>query len=222
MKPLPGRRILTPCLQKTISLRGLEHTEGHAVSRGDGDLDAGSSGLGTIKESFAIAQGIAQNQASDSPFIRDLTSRTEMEAAQTSLRAAFGESKEGPSVDSLQRLALEKVRASLAVLSGKAGADETDAYRRLLYGLAEKVANAASEGGILGFGGTQVSKGEQTFLDDLRTTFKWNASRRRNGRVPSRFNVGLVTLTNSLADLVRAGPLYHSTLKERIANAQQQ
>src|SRR5215471_2763543 len=36
-------------------------------------LQAGSSGLGTVKELFAFSQAIMENQASDVPLIRDLT-----------------------------------------------------------------------------------------------------------------------------------------------------
>src|SRR5689334_6889395 len=53
-------------------------------------LMAGASGLGTLKESMAIAQGVMENQKSDVPFIRDLSSRAEMEAAQGSMRETFG------------------------------------------------------------------------------------------------------------------------------------
>jgi hypothetical protein len=83
-----------------------------------------------------------------------------------------------PSSDNLQRIALEKARASLSLLNGKATVEEIDDYRRLLYGLAEKVANAAKEGGILGFGGTQVSEGEQTFLDNLRGVLQLERTKR--------------------------------------------
>jgi len=141
-------------------------------------LSAGSSGLGTIKESVAIAQGIAENQASNFPIIRDLTSGAEMEAAQGSLRGLLGVNQGMPSTDNLQRIALEKVRTSVSLLTSKATAEEVDDYRRLLYGLAEKVANAAREGGILGFGGTQVSEGEQAFLDDLRNTLQLERTKR--------------------------------------------
>jgi hypothetical protein len=135
-------------------------------------LMAGSSGLGTIKESIALAQGIMENQESSFPFIRDLTSKAEMEAAQGGLRQRLGGPHAKPTKDSSQRLALEQVRASVSILNGKASAEESDAYRKLICGVAEKVANAASEGGILGFGGTRVSSGEQSFLDELRNTFQ--------------------------------------------------
>ena len=79
-------------------------------------LVAESSGLGTIKESIALAQGIVGNQASEYPFIRDMTSKTEMEAAQASLRQRFGGAEAKPSKDALQQTALEQVRASMSIL----------------------------------------------------------------------------------------------------------
>jgi hypothetical protein len=133
-------------------------------------LMAEPSGLGTIKESIALAQGIIGNQSSDFAFIRDMTNKTEMEAAQASLRQRFGGVQAKPAKDALQQSALEQVRASMSILGGKASKQESDAYSKLLYGLAEMVANASREGGFLGFGGKQVSAGEQSFLDQLRDT----------------------------------------------------
>ena len=48
-------------------LRDLPHWVGFGV------LMAGSSGLGTVKETMAIAQGIVEGQSSDVPLIRDIT-----------------------------------------------------------------------------------------------------------------------------------------------------
>ena len=131
-------------------------------------LMAGSSGLATIKESIALAQGVMENQTSAFAFIRDVSNSAEMEAAQGSLRRMFGSSEGKPSQETLQRLALEQVRKSLFLIAGKASTEETDAWRKMLYGIAEKVASAAREGGFLGFGGTLVSEGEQSFLNQLR------------------------------------------------------
>ena len=135
-------------------------------------LMAGSSGLGTIKESIAIAQGVMENQTSAFAFIRDSTGRAEMEAAHASLRTMFSGSEDKRSKETVQRVALEQVRKSLSLLSGTASTEETDAWRKMLYGIAEKVANAAREGGFLGFGGTLVSEGEQSFLNQLRDTLQ--------------------------------------------------
>ena len=135
-------------------------------------LMADSSGFGTIKESVALAQGIMENQASSVPFIRDMTSKTEMQAAQGALKQRLEDPEARPTKEGVRRLTIEEVEASISILKGKASAEELDAYRKLIYGLAEKVANAASEGGFLGIGGTRVSAGEQSFLEELRSTLQ--------------------------------------------------
>jgi hypothetical protein len=141
-------------------------------------LVAEPSGLGTIKESIAIAMGIRENQASEVPLIRDLTSVAETQATQNSLRGRFTGSQGAISKDVIQDLALEHARSSIAILNGKAGPEEIDAYRKLLYGLAEKVANASREGGVLGFGGKAVSAAEQSFLDDLQNTIGFERAKK--------------------------------------------
>jgi hypothetical protein len=141
-------------------------------------LLAEPSGLGTIKESIAITMGIWENQASEIPLIRDLTSRAEMQAAQDSLKSRLTGSKGEPSKNVMRDLALEHARSSIALLSGKADSQEIDAYRKLLYGVAEKVANASKEGGILGFGGKAVSAAEQSFLDDLQNTIQFERAKK--------------------------------------------
>ncbi|HKE21513.1 MAG TPA: hypothetical protein VKB88_03925 [Bryobacteraceae bacterium] len=136
-------------------------------------LLAEPSGLGTLKESFALTMGLWENQSSEIPLIRDVTSRAEMQAAQNSLRSRFTGSKGELSKDVMRDLALEHARSSITILSDKASPEEIDAYRKLLYGLAEKVANASREGGFLGFGGKAVSAAEQSFLDDLQNTIQF-------------------------------------------------
>ena len=141
-------------------------------------LLAEPSGLGTIKESIAITMGIWENQASEIPLIRDLTSRAEMQAAQDSLRGRFTGSQGEQAKNVIRNIALEQARSSMAILSGKADPREIDAYRKLLYGLAEKVANASREGGFLGFGGKAVSAAEQSFLDDLQNTIQFERTKK--------------------------------------------
>src|SRR5262249_31591799 len=96
----------------------------------------------------------------------------EMQSAQGALKQRFGTTETKPTPQTIQPLALEQVRASIAILTGKANAEESSAYRKMIYDVAEKVANAATEGGFLGFGGTRVSPGEKSFLDQLRDTLQ--------------------------------------------------
>jgi len=141
-------------------------------------LLAEPSGLGTIKESIAIAMSLRENQASEVPLIRDLTNVAETQATQNSLRGRFAGSQTPLSKNVVRDLALEHARNSIAILSDKAEPEEIDAYRKLLYGLAEKVANASREGGVLGFGGKAVSAAEQSFLDELQSTIGFERAKR--------------------------------------------
>jgi hypothetical protein len=141
-------------------------------------LMAEPSGLGTIKEAIAISLGIAENQTSNIPLIRDLTSRGEMEGAQGSLKGRFAGSQSKPSKDAMRHLALDQARSSIELLSGKASAEEIDAYRKLLFGVADKVAHASREGGFLGFGGKVVSDAEQSFLDELQSTIQMERAKK--------------------------------------------
>jgi hypothetical protein len=135
-------------------------------------LLAGASGLATVNELDRHLRGIMENQASPIPFIRDLTSRAEIEAAQASLKRLLGGAQTKPTSDNMRQLALDQTRASLSLVGTKASAEETDAYRQMTYRIAKRVANAAREKGVLGFGGTQVSEGERNFLDELRSTLQ--------------------------------------------------
>jgi hypothetical protein len=144
------------------TLREVPHLVGLAT------LVAGSSGLGTIKESVAMAQGIIEGQSSNVALVRDLTNRVEMQEVQNSLGKSLGMPEVQPSKDRMKSLALERVGAAMSLLDGKASAEEISAVREWLYAIAEKVANAAKEGGFLGFGGTRVSEDEQAFLTELK------------------------------------------------------
>ena len=144
------------------TLRDVPHWVGFAM------LLAGSSGLGTIKESVALAKGIFAGQSSDVPLIRDMTNRAEVQAADLSVRESLGRPDTKVSKDRMKSVALESVTSALSVLRAKGSPEEVSAFREWLYGIAEQVAKAAKEGGFLGFGGTQVSEGEQAFLNELR------------------------------------------------------
>ena len=148
------------------TIRELPHLVGFAT------LLAGSSGLGTVKESMAIAQQILEGQSSNLGFIRDLSNRTEMQAAQISIRETLSGLGSELSSDRMKSLTLERVANGLSVLGAKASPDEISEYRQWLYAIADKVAKAAKEGGFLGFGGTQVSEGEQKFLNELQSALQ--------------------------------------------------
>jgi hypothetical protein len=135
---------------------------------GSAMMMAGPSGLGTVKESFAIGQGLVQGQASRSPLIQALNTRDEIIAAQDEMKEWMRAPGSGDPKARFRAEALEKARAAVAALKANASPEELAAYRDWVYSLAEGVAKAAREGGVLGFGGVEVSPGEQSLLDELK------------------------------------------------------
>jgi hypothetical protein len=65
---------------------------------------------------------------------------------------------------------LDELRAVNEMVAAKATAEETTAFRGWLIATAQAAADAAKEGGFMGFGAEQVSKGEQAMLDQVRAT----------------------------------------------------
>ncbi len=62
---------------------------------------------------------------------------------------------------------LEELSAVNAIVSAKASPEEAEAYRKWLEDAAHEAAQAAKEGGFLGFHAVRVSEGEQRMLDKL-------------------------------------------------------
>ena len=63
---------------------------------------------------------------------------------------------------------LDELRAVDAIVAAKSTPEETEAFRGWLVATAQAAADAAKEGGFMGFGAVQVSEGEQKMLDQIR------------------------------------------------------
>jgi hypothetical protein len=64
----------------------------------------------------------------------------------------------------------EELRAVSDLVTSKASAEEAAAFKQWLLATAQAAADAAKEGGFMGFGAIQVSEGETKMLDQLRAT----------------------------------------------------
>ena len=64
---------------------------------------------------------------------------------------------------------LDELRAVTAFVSSRAAAEEIAAFKEWLLTTAQAAADAAKEGGFMGFHATQVSQGEDAMLDQVRT-----------------------------------------------------
>jgi hypothetical protein len=63
---------------------------------------------------------------------------------------------------------LDELQAVSAIVSSKATADEIPAFKQWLLTTAQAAADAAKEGGFMGFHAIQVSQGEDAMLDQVR------------------------------------------------------
>ena len=65
------------------------------------------------------------------------------------------------------QMVLEELAGVNAIVSAKASPEDAEAYRTWLKDAAQEAADAAKEGGFLGFHAVRVSEGEQRMLDKL-------------------------------------------------------
>ena len=64
----------------------------------------------------------------------------------------------------------EQIREAVRIVDEKATPEEAEEYRQFILRLADVVAHAHKEGGVLGIGGKEVSEEEQAALDRLSST----------------------------------------------------
>ncbi len=133
---------------------------------GMGVMIAGKSGLGTMKESFALTKemidavkGHADNELIQSVVNARLKDKEKSTAETLTNNPYTGQGREG-----LVDAAVEKCEQVCAVLAEKCTDQEAQEFKQWAMHIGEKVAMAASEGGFLGFGGEQVSVEEKQAL----------------------------------------------------------
>ena len=142
---------------------------------------AGKSGFfGTSKELFAGGKAVLEGgrQYAGNALIKSLVPDVEAAdrdaelARMTATRDWARARMKAQGIDSpgkLRELAVEDARAAAALLATRVSPEVAGEYRAWTMQVAEKVADAASEGGFLGFGGERLSDSERRLLDDLKT-----------------------------------------------------
>ncbi|HEX8492099.1 MAG TPA: hypothetical protein VF658_04600 [Pyrinomonadaceae bacterium] len=119
---------------------------------------------GFIQEMSAVADAIIEGgeQAAKASLL---------EAVVADIVANAGDEMRGPtekiSVGEIKNRALVNCQSVALLLQTKASPEEADAYKRWLIAVAQKVAAAAKEGGIFGFGGKQVSESETATINEI-------------------------------------------------------
>jgi hypothetical protein len=119
-----------------------------------------SGPVGVTKEAVAVGKVITESATgSSSELIRSL--------AETFKSGTRPEMPEVPKDrHQVRSLLVNKCSLAVAAVAAKSPA-EAQEFKMWLMSIARKAADAAKEGGFLGFGGTQVSASEQTALTEL-------------------------------------------------------
>ncbi|MGF1547770.1 MAG: hypothetical protein ACFCUG_10625 [Thiotrichales bacterium] len=133
----------------------------------------GKSGLGTLKESFALAQqtlGAIKSYPNNQLIQAIVQSR--LKDGQKSSIESFSHPMLKLPPEAFKDAVVEKCRAASAVLAAKSSPAETAEYKNWLDEIADKVAHAASEGGVLGFGGTQFSEPERLAINEIQAALR--------------------------------------------------
>jgi hypothetical protein len=127
------------------------------------------SGLfGMLKESFATGKLLVQakSDAGASELVKAVAADYETsegrKAASEGLRAKLG----GGQPSDIKTNALDGLRQTAALVAAKAPEDAA-AFKAWLAQISQNVAEAASEGGFLGFGGVKVSDAEKATLGEI-------------------------------------------------------
>ena len=114
---------------------------------------------GTLRESLAMGRAYQEARArhGESELLDELV-KSPPSLEPDGLRAAGG---------NIASVASERLREAMGILAAKATREETDAYKRFVMTVAQTVASAHKEGGVLGIGGKQVSDAENRALDEI-------------------------------------------------------
>jgi hypothetical protein len=133
---------------------------GMAISLADpgGPIEAVRESMATIKTILETAQGGGRGE------LVDAVAKGAAEKAQQR-QNPLGDFK--PKGTQAGEEILRELRAANELVNRKASPEEAAAFREWLLTAAQRAADAAKEGGFLGFRAERVSEGEQRMLDKL-------------------------------------------------------
>ena len=112
---------------------------------------------GTIRESIALGRAYAEARRDAGSELLEQVVATAPQVDPASL---------GPA-DQLRQQLPERIREAVRIVEEKATPEEAEEYRQFILRMADVVAHAHKEGGVLGIGGKEVSEQEQVALDEL-------------------------------------------------------
>jgi hypothetical protein len=136
---------------------------GMAVSLAD------PSGLiGMTKEGLASGSALlaAKTDANANALVKAVVADFETAGGRSAAREAIKTIVTGKQPAEMKAALLETLGRTASILDAKAAAD-APAFKAWLVQISKRVAEAATEGGFLGFGGVRVSDAEKATLDEI-------------------------------------------------------
>lgn len=121
---------------------------------------------GTLKEGLANARGFAEGRNSSDELIKAIVADIETAEGRAVAREGMKEKFKGVPLAEVSRRSIETLQEVARILDTKAQADAA-MFKEWIYANATRVAEAAKEGGFLGFGGVRVSDKEKAALHDI-------------------------------------------------------
>ncbi len=122
---------------------------------------------GTLRESVSMGKAYTEaRQAQGAGELLDEIVAANPEFDRQRFRSAEDLKAQGP----------RRLTEAVQLLDQKATPQEVDAYKSFILDLADRVARAHKEGGVLGLGGKEVSANEQAALDEIRAVLGSDAT----------------------------------------------
>jgi len=120
--------------------------------------------IGSMKEAFAVSAGIiSKEKESNSELLTALLADFKEKEMVKQARLKFEEKN----MEAMKQTSLNALKKVVQLLAEKATPEEAAEIKNWLYDLGVTTAEAAKEGGFLGFGGTRVSEKEEKALQEL-------------------------------------------------------
>ena len=122
---------------------------------------------GTLRESVSMGKAYTEaRQAQGAGELLDEIVAANPEFDRQRFRSAEDLKTQGP----------RRLTEAVQLLDQRATPQEVDAYKSFILDLADRVARAHKEGGVLGLGGKEVSASEQAALDEIRAVLGSDAT----------------------------------------------
>ena len=135
---------------------------------------ADPSGLiGMTKEGLASGSALVAAKADPdaNALIKSVVSDFETSEGRAAARGMIQGELAGKTPSEMKQAILEALAQSATLLDTNAP-DDAAGFKAWLRQISERVANASSEGGFMGFGGVQVSDAEKATLDEISKALK--------------------------------------------------